>query len=117
MDQNVERMEVVRGAGSALFGSNTPGAIVNLINKTGGPSVRGSFMAYGGTGSLARTDFNINGPVGEDWRFNVGGFYRYKSRRAQSGLPGHRRRAVQGEPHAQLRQRLLPLVAQGDRRS
>jgi outer membrane receptor protein involved in Fe transport len=88
MDQNVERMEVVRGAGSALFGSNTPGAIVNLINKTGGPSVRGSFMAYGGTGSLARTDFNVNGPVGEDWRFNVGGFYRYNRGVRNPGFPG-----------------------------
>ncbi len=60
MDQNIERVEVVRGAGSALFGSNTPGALVNYINKTGGPELQGSMMAYGGTGRLARTDFNIN---------------------------------------------------------
>src|SRR5947207_1272455 len=80
MDQNVERVEVVRGAGSALFGSNTPGAIVNLINYTGGPEVRGNLMASGGTGALARTDVNVNGPIGPDWRFNVGGFYRYNRR-------------------------------------
>ncbi|HEV8455848.1 MAG TPA: TonB-dependent receptor plug domain-containing protein, partial [Gemmatimonadales bacterium] len=35
-DTNIERMEVVRGGSSPLFGSNTPGAIVNFINKTGG---------------------------------------------------------------------------------
>src|SRR5258708_30340702 len=98
MDQNVERMEVVRGAGSALFGSNTPGAIVNLINKTGGPSVRGSFMASGGTGSLARTDFNINGPVGEDWRFNVGGFYRYNRGVRNPGFPRTAGRPVHAPP-------------------
>jgi outer membrane receptor protein involved in Fe transport len=33
-DSNVERMEVVRGGSSPLFGSNTPGAIVNFINQT-----------------------------------------------------------------------------------
>ena len=88
MDENVERMEVVRGAGSALFGSNTPGAIVNLINKTGGPEVQGSLKAYGGTGALARTDFNVNGPIGPDWRFNVGGYYRYNRGVRDPGFPG-----------------------------
>src|SRR5204863_6851098 len=88
MDQNVERVEVVRGAGSALFGSNTPGAIVNLINYTGGPEVRGNLMASGGTGALARTDFNVNGPIGPDWRFNVGGFYRYNRGVRDPGFPG-----------------------------
>src|SRR5947209_8949851 len=58
IDENIERMEVVRGAGSALFGSNTPGAIVNIINKSGGPDVRGTLVAQGGTGRLARSDFN-----------------------------------------------------------
>jgi outer membrane receptor protein involved in Fe transport len=90
MDENVERVEVVRGAGSALFGSNTPGAIVNIINKTGGPDVRGSIMAYGGTGQLARTDFNVNGPIGQtqDWTFNVGGYYRYDRGVRDPGFPG-----------------------------
>jgi iron complex outermembrane recepter protein len=88
IDENIERVEVVRGAGSALFGSNTPGAIVNLINKTGGPEVQGSLIAYGGTGALARTDFNVNGPIGQDWRFNVGGYYRYNRGVRDPGFPG-----------------------------
>ncbi len=88
MDQNIERVEVVRGAGSALFGSNTPGALVNYINKTGGPELQGSMFAYGGTGRLARTDFNINGPIGPDWRFDVGAFYRYNRGVRDPGFPG-----------------------------
>ena len=28
---------------------------------------------------LFRGDFNYGGPIGEDWRFNVGGFYRFDS--------------------------------------
>jgi len=88
IDQNIERMEVVRGAGSALFGSNTPGAIINLINHAGGPEAGGTMMAYGGTGGLARYDFNVNGPIGQDWRFNAGGFYRYNRGARYPGFPG-----------------------------
>src|SRR5256712_1854211 len=90
IDENIERMEVVRGAGSALFGSNTPGAIVNIINKSGGPDVRGSLVAQGGTGRLARSDFNVNGPIGPDWRFNIGGYYRYNRGVRDPGFPGTR---------------------------
>src|SRR6267378_4507059 len=60
MDENIERMEVVRGGSSALYGSNTPGAIVNFINKSGGPDVAGSMKVWGATGGLARYDFNVN---------------------------------------------------------
>ena len=71
-DTNIERMEVVRGGASALFGSNTPGAIVNFINKTGGDRFGGTTRVTGGTQEYARYDLNANGPVGDDWR---SGFY------------------------------------------
>ena len=89
-DENIERMEVVRGGSSALFGSNTPGAIINYINKTGGPEVSGTLKAAGATGGLARNDFNLNGPFGQDWRFNLGGFYRYDHGVRDPGFPGIR---------------------------
>ena len=41
-DENIANMEVVRGGASALFGSNTPGAIINFINKTGGDHLPGT---------------------------------------------------------------------------
>ena len=47
-DENIDRMEVVRGGSSPLFGSNTPGAIVNFINKTGGDQFAGSMRVSGG---------------------------------------------------------------------
>ena len=47
-DTNIERMEVVRGGSSPLFGSNTPGAIVNFINKTGGDSFGGTMRGHRG---------------------------------------------------------------------
>jgi iron complex outermembrane receptor protein len=89
-DQNIERVEVVRGGASALFGSNTPGAIVNFINKSGGDQLSGSMRATAGTQELARYDLNLNGPFGQDWRFNVGGFYRYDHGVRDPGFTGIR---------------------------
>jgi iron complex outermembrane receptor protein len=89
-DTNIERMEVVRGGSSPLFGSNTPGAIVNFINKTGGDVFGGTMRATGATQGLARYDLNMNGPFGNDWRFNLGGFYRYDHGVRDPGFPGIR---------------------------
>ncbi|HEX6809186.1 MAG TPA: TonB-dependent receptor [Gemmatimonadaceae bacterium] len=87
-DENIERMEVVRGGASALFGSNTPGAIINFINKTGGDQFEGTMVATGGTEGLARYDVDINGPLNDQWRFNIGGFYRYDHGVRDPGFPG-----------------------------
>ena len=89
-DTNIERMEVVRGGSSPLFGSNTPGAIVNFINKTGGDVFGGTMRATGATKGLARYDLNMNGPFGNDWRFNVGWLLPLRPRRARPGFPGIR---------------------------
>jgi iron complex outermembrane recepter protein len=89
-DTNIERMEVVRGGSSPLFGSNTPGAIVNFINKSGGPEFAGVMQASAATEGLARYDLNINGPFGDDWRFSAGGFYRYDHGVRDPGFPGIR---------------------------
>jgi outer membrane receptor protein involved in Fe transport len=89
-DENIERLEVVRGGASALFGSNTPGAIINYINKTGGDRFAGTMRATAGTHALARYDLNLGGPMGEDWRFNAGGFYRYDHGVRDPGFPGIR---------------------------
>ena len=89
-DLNIERVEVVRGGGSALFGSNTPGAIVNIINKEGGPQIAGEMQVTGATQGLGRYDFNTNGPLGNDWRFNLGGFYRYDHGVRDPGFDGIR---------------------------
>jgi iron complex outermembrane receptor protein len=89
-DENIDRMEVVRGGSSPLFGSNTPGAIVNFINKTGGDQFAGTMRATGGTKGLARYDLDAGGPLGDNWRFNVGGFYRYDHGVRDPGYPGIR---------------------------
>ena len=95
-DTNIERMEVVRGGSSPLFRSNAPGAIVNFINKTGGTEFGGTMRATAATQGLARYDLNMNGPFGDDWRFNVGGFYRYDHGVRDPGYPGIRGGQLKG---------------------
>lgn len=77
LDENLHEIEVLVGGTSPIFGSSTAGAIINLLNKTGGSELRGTFQGAAGTSGLGRFDFNFNGPLSENWRFNVGGFYRY----------------------------------------
>jgi iron complex outermembrane receptor protein len=95
-DENIASMEVVRGGSSSLFGSNTPGAVINFLNKSGGSDLAGTMRLTAGTRGLGRYDFNVNGPLGESWRFNLGGFYRYDHGVRDPGYPGIRGGQVKG---------------------
>ncbi len=77
VDETVDRMEAVRGGTASIFASNAPGGIINFISKTGGNELGGLAKITLGDYGLYRTDFNIGGPLSENWRFNVGGFYRH----------------------------------------
>jgi len=77
IDENIERIEAVRGGNSALFGSNAPGGVINFISKAGGSQLSSTSKITLGTDDLARYDFNLNGPLSDKLRFNIGGFYRY----------------------------------------
>lgn len=90
VDENIERLEAVRGGNAALFGSNAPGGVVNFLSKTGGSTLAGTVKAGTGTDGLARYDFNVNGPLSDDWRFSVGGFYRYDDGVRDPGFPSSR---------------------------
>jgi outer membrane receptor protein involved in Fe transport len=77
LDETVERVEAVRGGSAAVFGSGTPGGIVNLISKTGGPTFGGTVRSTSGAQGMQRLDLSVGGPLSRDWRFNAGGYWRY----------------------------------------
>ena len=77
LDETVARVETVRGGSAAVFASNTPGGIVNVVTETGGPDVAGTIRTQGGAHGLVRQDLAIGGPLAAGWRFAAGGFYRY----------------------------------------
>jgi outer membrane cobalamin receptor len=65
--ENVERIEVVRGPQSALFGSNAIGSVVRLVTRRGGaPS--GSATVEGGSFGSGRAGASASGSRGAwDW--------------------------------------------------
>lgn len=67
---NVERIEIVRGPQSALFGSNAIGAVVRVITRKGGsPTVTGAVEAGG------YDTYRVNGATsGSSGRFEWGAF-------------------------------------------
>ncbi len=80
MDDTVERVEIVQGGTSALFGPAQPGATANFILRTGTDKAAGSLgVTYGfegGGGALERVDVFQSGKLTEGWYGSIGGFYR-----------------------------------------
>ena len=67
---NVERIEIVRGPQSALFGSDGIGGVVQIVTRRGGaPRVDG--LIEGGSQGTMRTAVNTSGSRGA-WRWGAG---------------------------------------------
>lgn len=71
---NVERIEVVRGAGGALYGSQAIGGVVNIITREGSGTPRVSVEGAGGSGSTGRGAVSSAGQVG-GLHYSVAGAY------------------------------------------
>jgi iron complex outermembrane recepter protein len=74
--QDIERIEIVRGPNSALFGSNAGSGVVNIITKkpSGDSAAAASFLAgsEGGNRHLSRTDGAVEHSAGP-FSFRVSG--------------------------------------------
>jgi len=58
---DIDRVEVMRGAGSSLYGTNAIGGVVNLITASGGGPTHGSLLAEGGSLDLFRGRAEVGG--------------------------------------------------------
>lgn len=75
-DQNISRIEAVRGGSASTQATNSPAGIINFISKTGNVE-EGSFStSIGMNYQNFRTDFDYGSPLGNGVTFHVGGFYR-----------------------------------------
>jgi vitamin B12 transporter len=70
---NCERVEVLRGSGSSLYGSNAIGGVVNLVTDAGGGPLRGQAQLEGGGLGLFRGRGNIAGGAYGDRLFYSAG--------------------------------------------
>jgi iron complex outermembrane receptor protein len=63
---DVDRLEVLRGTGSSLYGSNATGGVINIVTAEGGGRARGSVLAEGGSLGLFRGRARVAGGAGQD---------------------------------------------------
>jgi len=76
VDLTLAQVQAIRGGSASTFASNSPGGLINFISRTG-EEAGGVVQVSSGIGhDLKRIDFTYGAPLGGDWRFSVGGFYR-----------------------------------------
>ncbi|HYO55682.1 TonB-dependent receptor plug domain-containing protein [Archangium sp.] len=61
---DIERIEVIRGPGSALYGANAMLGVVNIITRAPGSGPRARFQAHAGNGNAAGGSFVSHGGTG-----------------------------------------------------
>lgn len=72
---NIERVEVVKGPGSALFGRAEPGGTINLVTKKPQFEREGSIELAAGRWNTYRVAADFTGPITERIAFRVNGAY------------------------------------------
>ena len=66
MVTSVDRVEILRGSGSSLYGTNAIGGVINVITAPGGGRTRGSVLLEGGSLGLLRGRAQVAGGTFRD---------------------------------------------------
>lgn len=85
---DVERIEVIRGAASTLYGSNAMGGVINIITKNGGEkAIGGQVETEIGSEGFQRYGLTLNGSAG-NWDYLINGQWQQEDGiTAQSAYP------------------------------
>lgn len=67
--ERIERVEVIKGTSSALYGSAAMGGVVNLITKKGDGQLGGSIGGEFGSFEYFKSQANVGGEVSDKIRF------------------------------------------------
>jgi iron complex outermembrane recepter protein len=73
---DLERIEVVKGPQSALYGRNTFAGAINYVTKRPTQELSGSAELSVGANNLYKGSASISGPLSDTLRVRVGGYYR-----------------------------------------
>lgn len=76
IDETVAGVEGLRGGPNAVFGKGEPGLTVNFNLKEGGDATEGRLKYTYGDYGAHRVDGVVSGPLGNDFYYMVGGYYR-----------------------------------------
>lgn len=70
---DMDRLEVLRGSGSSLYGTNAIGGVINVITDEGGGRTRGSVLTEGGSLGLFRGRAQVaGGGLGDRISYSAG---------------------------------------------
>ncbi len=83
---NVDRVEVLRGAGSSIYGTNATGGVINIVTGEGGGRTHGSLLVEGGSMDIFRSRAQVGGSLKrERLQYSLGASHL----NVMSGLDGH----------------------------
>jgi iron complex outermembrane receptor protein len=89
-----ERIEVLRGPSSVLYGQNQPGGVVNRVSKRPTADPQGELQIRGGTFDSHEFGLDVGGPVTSDGPLSLRIVGLYSDRDAQTDYTGLNRKAV-----------------------
>jgi vitamin B12 transporter len=69
---DVDRVEILRGSGSSIYGTNAIGGVINLVPKVGTGSPRFEAGFEGGSFALFREAVEVTGGIGQRGGFSLG---------------------------------------------
>ena len=72
----IERIEVIKGPGSALYGGNAMGGIINVVNKKPTEKVEGSVSAHYGTYNTKGVNAKLAGKLNNGFYWAANGLFR-----------------------------------------
>ncbi|MFI3190347.1 TonB-dependent receptor [Crenothrix sp. D3] len=98
MMEDVDRIEVIRGPGAALWGANAVNGVINIITKSSAQTQGALLNAGGGTQEQGFGSFRYGTKFGEDTtaRAYIKGFERGQNTLASGGNAGDNWNKVQG---------------------
>ncbi|MGI9104917.1 MAG: TonB-dependent receptor [Pyrinomonadaceae bacterium] len=99
---NLSRVEVLRGSGSSLYGTNAIGGVVNIVTDEGGGPVRGNVLLEGGGLGLFRGRAQLAGGTGANRVTYSAGVSHFNVARGIDGDDAARTTSAQGRARFQL---------------
>lgn len=85
---DLQRVEVVKGPQSALYGRNTFAGAINYVTQRPSATLVGRAEVTAGTNGLFNAQASASGPLSESLRFRAGGYFKRFDGFYRSGIDG-----------------------------
>jgi iron complex outermembrane receptor protein len=69
---DLDRVEILRGSGSSLHGTNAGGGVINIVTASGGGVLRGSLLAEAGGLGFFRASASTSGGIRDRFLYSLG---------------------------------------------